>query len=127
MLFALINIAMADAGIVCWDIKYRDKLWRPILGIRNADDDGNTDTEPDPDWTPLGAPNSNNPGANNFTPPFPAYTSGHATFGAALFKTLELFYGTDDIAFTFTSDELNGVTTDNLDIVRPDSPRSLRN
>ena len=30
----------------------------------------------------------------NFTPPFPAYTSGHATFGSALFQTLRRFYGT---------------------------------
>ncbi|MEM8680915.1 MAG: hypothetical protein AAGF97_16340, partial [Planctomycetota bacterium] len=34
--------------------------------------------------------------------------SGHATFGGALFKTLEEFYGTDDIAFTFESDEMPG-------------------
>ena len=46
----------------------------------------------------------------NFTPPFPAYPSGHAGFGGALFQTLRKFYGTDDIAFTFVSDEFNGVT-----------------
>ena len=46
----------------------------------------------------------------DFTPPFPAYVSGHATFGAAPFRVLENFYGTDDVAFTLTSDELPGVT-----------------
>jgi hypothetical protein len=124
-MFALLNIAMADAGIVCWNIKYTDKLWRPILGIRNADNDGNDGTVQDDVWMPLGAPNSNNPGADNFTPPFPAYTSGHATFGAALFGILKRFYGTDEIAFTFASDELNGVTTDNQGNVRPLSPRTF--
>ena len=124
-MFALINIAMADAGIVCWDIKYGDDFWRPILGIRNANLDGNSRTIQDDVWTPLGAPSSNNVGANNFTPPFPAYTSGHASFGAALFGILERFYGTDKIAFEFTSDELNGETTDNLGNVRPLSPRSF--
>ena len=68
-------------------------------------------------WQPLGAPASF--GGTNFTPPFPAYTSGHATFGGALFQTLRRFYGRDDIAFVFTSDEFNGVTRDNAGNVRP--------
>ena len=41
------------------------------------------------------------------------------------FGILENFYGTNNIAFTFTSDELNGVTTDNLGNVRPLAPRSF--
>jgi hypothetical protein len=59
----------------------------------------------------------------NFTPPFPAYVSGHAAFGAALFQTLRNFFRTDTIAFTFVSDELNGVTRDNNQNVRPLIPR----
>jgi hypothetical protein len=55
----------------------------------------------------------------DFTPPFPAYVSGHATFGAAAFRMLANFYGTDDIAFSFQSDELNGVTTGSNGLVRP--------
>jgi hypothetical protein len=109
-LFALINIAMADAGIAAWATKYTHDLWRPIVAIRNAHLDGNADTAQDPLWVPLGAPASNQSG-HDFTPPFPAYPSGHATFGAVLFRTLENFYGTDAIAFEFTSDELDGVTT----------------
>lgn len=127
-MFALINIAMADAGIVCWDIKYVFDFWRPILGIRRAGEHENDEIEPDPTWTPLGAPNSNREaieGANNFTPPFPAYTSGHATFGAATFGVLQRFYGSDDIPFTFVSDELNGVTTDNMGNERPLAPRAF--
>jgi hypothetical protein len=123
-LFALVNIAMADAGIASWATKYEYNFWRPIVAIRNADADGNEATVADADWTPLGAPASN-AGGTDFTPPFPAYTSGHATFGAATFSTIAHFYGTDDISFTFTSDELNGVTTDANGLVRPAATRSF--
>jgi hypothetical protein len=81
-------------------------------------DHGNPATVGEPTFTPLGAPASNLDGPN-FTPPFPASPSGHAGFGAALFETLRHFYGTDRIAFTFVSDEFNGVTRDNEGIVRP--------
>jgi len=40
-----------------------------------------------------------------------------------MFQTLRRFYG-DDIAFTFVSDELNGITRDNHGHVRPVAPRS---
>ena len=112
-LLALVNTAMADAGIACWDFKYLFAFWRPITAIRAATD---------PNWTPLGAPGSNSNGTN-FTPPFPAYASGHATFGASVFEILRSFYGTDRIAFSFVSDELNGVTRDNKGSVRPRLPR----
>jgi hypothetical protein len=110
-MFALLNIAMADAGFTAWNNKYDDAFWRPVMGVRYADLDGNPDTQADASWIPLGAPASNpRPGEINFTPPFPAYTSGHATFGAAVFETLARFYGRDDISFSFVSDELNGMT-----------------
>jgi hypothetical protein len=125
-LFALVNLAMADAGIVSWNTKYTHDFWRPVLGIQNGgigaigDTDGNADTVGDPLWRPLGAPRSNPfPGEDNFTPPFPAYTSGHATFGAALFEMLENFYGTASISFTIGSDEFNGITRDQDGSVRP--------
>ncbi len=129
-LLAILNVAMAEAGIVAWESKYFYAYWRPVAGIREADPgtgpsglgDGNDDTEADPEFSPLGAPASNLNGPN-FTPPFPAYPSGHAVFGGALFQTLRRFYGTDDIAFTFVSDELNGVTRDNAGNVRPRVPR----
>jgi len=131
-LLALMNVAMADAGIAVWESKYFYEYWRPVAGIRESDPgtgptgtgDGNPDTVGAPAWTPLGAPASNLAGPN-FTPPFPAYPSGHAGFGGALFQTLRRFYGTDDIAFTFVSDEFNGVTRDNEGSVRPLSPRSF--
>jgi hypothetical protein len=62
----------------------------------------------------------------DFTPPFPSYPSGHAGFGGALFETLRNVYRTDRVAFTFTSDEFNGVTTDSDGVVRPLLPRSFR-
>jgi hypothetical protein len=125
-LLALVNVAMADAGIACWDSKYFYEYWRPITGIRESDPgtgptglgDGNPGTVGDTTYSPLGAPASNEAGPN-FTPPFPAYPSGHATFGGALFQTLRRFFGTDDIEFTFVSDEFNGVTTDSDGNVRP--------
>ena len=77
---------------------------------------------PDPKFTPLGAPASNLTGPN-FTPPFPAYPSGHAGFGGALFQMLRNVYGTDRIPFTFVSDEFNGETLDNEGHLRPLMPR----
>jgi hypothetical protein len=133
-LFALVNLAMADVGIQCWDAKYDYDFWRPILGVREADPgtgptgrgDGNPFTRGEADWRPLGAPNTNAPpGSINFTPPFPAYGSGHASFGAVLFKTLGRFYGRDDIRFTFVSDEFNGRNRDVSGAVRPRIPRTF--
>ena len=126
-MFALLNIAMADAGMTAWEAKYDEDFWRPVLGIRGGGNDGNPDTRGDANWRPLGAPasNSTGPGDTDFTPPFPAYTSGHATFGAAVFKTLQRFYGRDDIRFTFVSDEFNGVTRDDDGTVRPRIARTF--
>jgi PAP2 superfamily protein len=131
-LLALVNVAMADAGISIWESKYHYQFWRPVTGIREADDgtgpggagDGNPATVRDPTFTPLGSPASNLAGPN-FTPPFPAYPSGHAGFGGALFQTLRHFYGTDRIPFTFVSDEFNGATVDNQGHVRPLMSRSF--
>jgi hypothetical protein len=123
-MLALLNVAMADAAIAAWDTKYQYQVWRPITAIRAAADDGNPATEPDPAFTPVGAPSSNLLGPN-YTPPFPAYTSGHATFGGTVFQILRRFYGTDRIAFRFESDEFNGVTRDNRGNVRPRRSRSF--
>ena len=131
-LLALVNTAMADAGIAIWESKYFYQYWRPVTGIRESDPgtgptglgDGNPDTIGDPTWSPLGAPASNLV-SMNFTPPFPSYPSGHAGFGGALFQTLRDFYGTDNIAFNFMSDEFNGLTKDHNGMVRPMVTRSF--
>lgn len=123
-LLALVNIALADAGIASWESKYYYAFWRPVTAIRAASTDGNAATFEDADFHPLGAPASNLQGPN-FTPPFPSYPSGHATFGGALFQVLRRYYGTDDIAFTFVSDEFDGVTLDNDGDPRPLLPRTF--
>ncbi len=133
-LLALVNVAMADAGANIWESKYHYDFWRPITGIRESDrgtgpthlGDGNPDTIGDRRFMPLGAPASNLTGPN-FTPPFPAYPSGHAGFGGALFEVMRRFYGTDNIAFTFVSDEFNGQTRDHNGNIRPYRPRSFSN
>jgi hypothetical protein len=47
-LFALLNVALADASIAVWDVKYFYEFWRPVTAIREADTDGNSQTSPDP-------------------------------------------------------------------------------
>ena len=131
-LFVLVNVAMADAAISAWESKYHWDFWRPVTGIRESDrgtgptgkGDGNPATIGNPNFIPLGAPASNLNGPN-FTPPFPSNPSGHACIGGSMFQTLRRFYGTDKIAFTFVSDEFNGVTKDNEGNVRPYKPRSF--
>jgi hypothetical protein len=103
-LFAMASVAQADAVIATWDTKYEQDFWRPIVGIREADTDGNPNTTADPNWVYLGAPGADpNSSSDDFTPPFPAYTSGHATMGGAIFKSVELFYGTNNF------DEIDGI------------------
>ena len=97
-LFALLNVAMADAAICAWDAKYHYNFWRPVTAIRNGDTDGNPATTGDPDWSSFIT-----------TPPFPDYISGHSTFSGAAAAVLSLFYGTTRISFTSGSDALPGV------------------
>jgi len=131
-LFALVNAALGDAGIFCWADKFSYDLWRPVVGIREAASvskpAGGDVLGPDGqvDWLPLGAPNTNNVGKNNRTPPFPSYPSGHATFGGAVCQTVRHFYGQaasgpDNLTqgLEFVSQELDGISVDNLGAVRP--------
>src|SRR5262249_8740872 len=113
-----------EGGIAAWQAKFDYDFWRPVAAIRAGGRDRNPATAADAAWTPLGAPEDNGPGTN-FTPPFPAYVSGHATFGGALFRMMADFFGTDRIHFTIGSDEFNGVTTDQYGNVRPVVHRSF--
>lgn len=106
-LFALASLAMADAAISAWDVKFIHNVWRPITAIREAHTDGNPATTAIADWVPLGAPGDEI--FPSFTPPFPAYVSGHASMGQAAFAVMQAFYGTDAMTFTLTSAELPGV------------------
>jgi PAP2 superfamily protein len=109
-LFGLVAIAMADGAITAWDSKYLTAidLWRPETAITLAATDNNPATTPDASWAPL----SVLPNGQRFSPCFPAYTSGHATFGGAWAAVMRLFFGTDNISFTGTTDDPNaaGVT-----------------
>ncbi len=98
-LFAELNVSLADAVIGHFDAKYTYNRWRPITAIQLADETGNPDTIPDPNWLPL---------LN--TPPNPSYVSGHAVVSGAASTVLADFFGTDDIGFDLTSDDLPGVT-----------------
>lgn len=146
-LFAICNAAMADAGKFAWREKYRFQLWRPLSGVREHDlasgpaappNSGSSHLadEADPFWLALGAPETNTDRIT-FKPPFPAYPSGHATFGAACFQMLRLFYananGTqactmpipqqvDELDFSFVSDELNGQSRDLRQPYKGDQP-----
>jgi membrane-associated phospholipid phosphatase len=91
-LFALLNICLADAGILCWECKFRHNFWRPITAIREAN------TDPDPTWISLLT-----------TPPFPSYTSGHSSFSGAGAAALAYFFGTDAVPFRVSSDGVPGV------------------
>ena len=97
-LLAALNVAMADACIVCWDAKYTYNWWRPITAIRAGESDGNPATDPDPNWTPL-----------LITPPFPEHVSGHSTFSGAAAALLGELTGNDEFQFITTSDGLPGV------------------
>lgn len=83
-LFALLNIAEADAAITAWDAKYKYELWRPVTAIRQADTDNNPNTTADTQWTPL-----------LVTPPFPEYISGHSAFSGAAEPVLNSVFGSD--------------------------------
>ena len=96
-LFALVNVAMADAVIACWDSKYFYVFWRPITAIQLANTDGNSATTEDPTWTPL-----------LITPNFPEYASGHATVSPAAATILGTFFGNDS-EFTLESETVPGV------------------
>ena len=144
-LLAIINAGMADAAIDAWYHKYYYNIWRPVVGIREA----SLSTGPgaiagpkatatagadigDPAWAPLGLPTTNEPErrALSRTPPFPAYPSGHAAFGATLFQILQRFSGAPALTlqnvldagtaspavagqeFDLVSDELDGKSVD---------------
>ena len=93
---ALVNFAMADAGIASWKAKYDYDLWRPVDAIQNADVDSNSATSPDRNWTPL-----------IVTPPFPSYVSGHSTFSSAASAVLTRLFG-PSANFTSQSDTASG-------------------
>jgi membrane-associated phospholipid phosphatase len=97
-LLALVNLALLDARIACWDAKKAYVFWRPITAITLGDSDGNPATIGDPAWTPLLA-----------TPDHPDYPSGHSCVSGAALTVLAHFFG-EHTSFTVDSDVMTGVT-----------------
>jgi hypothetical protein len=91
-LYAMLYMTAADALISVWDDKAHALFWRPITAIREAGGDGNPDTQPQDGWTPLIA-----------TPPYPEHPSGHTGLSGSIVKTLQQFFGTDEIGWTDTN------------------------
>jgi hypothetical protein len=91
-LFALNYIANADAIICAWASKYYFVFWRPVTAIQEGDNDGNPQTEGDPDWVPF-LP----------TPAYPSYTSGANNISGSTTRTLTNFFGTNHLNFSLTS------------------------
>lgn len=120
---ALVNTAMADAAIAAWESKWHYQTWRPVTGIRRGDEAGNPEVRGVPTWYPSGAPATNTSGPN-FTPPFPAYPSGHATLGGALFEVFRAYWP-DATRFTLVSDEFNGQNRDAEGNLRPLIPQTF--
>jgi len=81
-LFALLEMAADDAMMANSEAKLHYNFWRPITAIRNATDDGNPATAPDPGWTPLIA-----------TPNHPEYPCGHCTYAAVTATVLKAEVG----------------------------------
>lgn len=100
-LFALGDMAMADAIITAWDSKLFYVYWRPITAIREGDNDGNPRTVGLATWTPLLT-----------TPPYPDYTSGANNFTGAATRALALFFGTDEFSFSITTTNLGPTNQD---------------
>lgn len=92
-MYAVLNVALADAGTAAWDFKYETRMWRPQTAIREADKDGNPGTQVDPTWRSL-----------IVTPNHPSCVSGHSAFSAAGAEVLKACFGRDDIEVEVASD-----------------------
>ena len=108
-LYAIVNLAAADAAISCWNDKYYWNFWRPRAAIREAGTDGNPATVPDPNWESLFAPATQTTPPLG-TPPFPDHPSGHSCLSGAVANALADFFGRDKVEFDIVSGRsLDGV------------------
>lgn len=87
--FALLGMTQCDASICAWDNKYFHDILRPESAIRARAPFFNN---PDPRVRRYSKWVSYIP-----TPEFPAYTSGHSTFGAAAAEMMGLILGHDNV------------------------------
>jgi hypothetical protein len=98
-LFTLVNTTMQDSVQTSMASKFAYSLWRPVHAIQLADQDMNPATDADPSWMPL-LP----------TPPYPAYAGNMACIGSGTARSLQLFFGTNDIPVSVTWEGINGNT-----------------
>src|ERR1700676_1159318 len=96
-LFALLNISLADTTIALFEAKYNYRFWRPVTAIELAGDDGNPNTNPNPNWLPL----------TTKTAPDPSYPGAHSTISFAGAEVLKFYFG-DQFTFDVTSESLQG-------------------
>lgn len=119
-LYFAIHSAMFDASITCWDNKYFYDYIRPVTAIRNMGDvmiqswggvGKGTVTLPASQWLPYQS-------ADQPTPPFPEYTSGHSTFGGSWSEIMRQFTGSDRFGYgrTFTTLAFEGTTIEPVEL-----------
>lgn len=99
--FVVANVAF-DAFISCWETKRYYDSSRPWTLVRHyykgkkvlawAGEEGGVKEMPASEWHPYSP-------KEFITPPFPGYTSGHATVSGAASKIIELFTGSDNYGF----------------------------
>jgi hypothetical protein len=98
-IFALTNMAMADAYIAGFKIRYVYDLWRPVTAIREGDSDGNDATVGDPNWD-----------SHQNTPAVSDYPSTQSVFSGAASTVLATVLG-DQVPFSMTSGKpFDGIT-----------------
>ncbi len=90
-LFALVNMAVNDALITTFYVKYHYTFWRPYTAIHWVND-GNTRTQPDTTWTSYLA-----------TPPYPDYPCGLPTTMGAGAQVMRSYFGTDRLPYSLTA------------------------
>jgi hypothetical protein len=97
-LFALAEMAAADAYIAVFDAKYTFNLWRPITAIRNGDTHGSGAMSRIADWEPLVD-----------TPLHPEYPCAHCITSGAIAAVLESEFGPTIPEVTMTSPTAPGL------------------
>ncbi len=90
LIFALTDIAVADARIAVWDAKYTYLFWRPITAL-NASADGTVNNNYSA-WQPL-----------IVEPSHPDYPSGHSGTVNAGFGVLRAFFGDENTLVLHTT------------------------
>ncbi|MGH8187876.1 MAG: vanadium-dependent haloperoxidase [Steroidobacteraceae bacterium] len=98
---ALLNMALSDALVAVFDVKYHAPFWRPETAIPAGDTDGNWGTRGDPNFKPFIS-----------TPCHPSYVSAHASAAYAAVSVLERIYGRRGHYIVLSSPVVPGIVLD---------------